>query len=154
MLHAVLATPTGPVSIRYSKGAAPVTSNGQDARCPSGATLNPQLRLCAVGDQVAKAMAVKELLAKEGVAAEVVPVREVKPVSANVAVRQAGELVVSLENGVVMGGFGESIGADMRFGWPDAVVGHGPVEALEREFGFDAATVARAILERIGVKHG
>ena len=99
-------------------------------------------------------MAVKELLAKEGIAAEVVPVREVKPVSSNVAVRQAGELVVSLENGVVMGGFGESIGADMRFGWPDAFVGHGPVEALEREFGFDAASVARAILERMGVKHG
>ena len=138
----------GPVAIRYPKGVAPATLNSQLS------TLNPQLVLCAVGDQVAKAMAVKELLAKEGVAAEVVPVREVKPVPAHVAVRQAGELVVSLENGVVVGGFGESIGADMRFGWPDAVVWHGPVEALEREFGFDAASVARTILERMGVKHG
>ena len=138
----------GPVAIRYPKGVAPATRN------PQPATLNPQLVLCAVGDQVAKAMAVKELLSKEGIAAEVVPVREVKPVPANVAARQAGELLVSLENGVVVGGFGESIGADTRFGWPDAVVGHGPVEALEREFGFDAASVARTILERMGVKHG
>ena len=152
MLNAVLATPTGPVAIRYPKGAVPVTqpTSSNDQR----PTTNDQLTLLPVGDQVAKAMAVKELLAKEGIAAEVVPVREVKPVSSNVAVRQAGELVVSLENGVVMGGFGESIGADMRFGWPDAFVGHGPVEALEREFGFDAASVARAILERMGVKHG
>ena len=152
MLHAVLATPTGPVAIRYPKGAAPVAQpTSSNYQLP---TANYQLTLLPVGDQVAKAMAVKELLAKEGIAAEVVPVREVKPVSSNVAVRQAGELVVSLENGVVMGGFGENIGADMRFGWPDAVVGHGPVEALEREFGFDAASVARAILERMGVKHG
>ena len=145
----------GPVAIRYPKGVAPATLNPQLTTQNSQLkTLNSKLLLCAVGDQVAKAMAVKELLSKEGIAAEVVPVREVKPVPANVAARQAGELLVSLENGVVVGGFGESISADMRFGWPDAVVGHGSVEALERGFGFDAASVSRTILERMGVKHG
>ena len=173
MLNEVLATPNGPVAIRYPKGAVPVTSNGQDARCPSGATLNPQpstlnpqpstlnsqpstlnpqLILCAVGDQVAKARKVQALLAAVGVAAAVVPVSGVKPPA--VTRERVKGLLVTLENGVVTGGFGESIGADMRFGWPDAVVGHGPVEALEREFGFDAASVAQAILERMGVKHG
>ena len=61
-----------------------------------------------------------------------------------------GRFVVSLENGVVTGGFGESVGADLRFGWPDAPVGHGTVEELEREFGFDAESVAEAIRWRIG----
>ena len=101
---------------------------------------------------MAKARKVQALLAAAGVVAEVVPVSGVKPPA--VMRERVKGFLVTLENGVVTGGFGESIGADMRFGWPDAVVGHGPVEALEREFGFDAATVARAILERIGVKHG
>ena len=101
---------------------------------------------------MAKARKVQALLAAAGVAAAVVPVSGVKPPA--VTRERVKGLLVTLENGVVTGGFGESIGADLRFGWPDAVVGHGPVEALEREFGFDAASVARTILERMGVKHG
>ena len=61
-----------------------------------------------------------------------------------------GRLLVTLENGVVIGGFGESVGADLAFGWPDAVVGHGTVAELEREFGFDAETVAATIIRHIG----
>ena len=150
MLNAVLATPKGPVALRYPKGAAPVAQpTSPNCQLP---TANYQLTLLPVGDQVAKARKVQALLAAAGVAAEVVPVSGVKPPA--VTREWVKGLLVTLENGVVTGGFGESIGADLRFGWPDAVVGHGPVEALEREFGFDAATVARAILERIGVKHG
>ena len=152
----------GPVAIRYPKGVAPATDGtsvvpvgghaGRVTLNPQPSTLNSQPILCAVGDQVAKAREVQASLAAAGVEAEVVPVRDVKPPT--VTREQVKGLLVTLENGVVTGGFGESIGADMRFGWPDAVVGHGPVEALEREFGFDAASVARKILERMGVKHG
>ena len=150
MLNAVLATPTGPVAIRYPKGAVPVTqpTSSNDQR----PTTNDQLTLLPVGDQVAKAREVQALLAAAGVVAEVVPVSGVKPPA--VTRERVKGFLVTLENGVVTGGFGESIGADMRFGWPDAVVGHGPVEALEREFGFDAVSVARTILEGMGVKHG
>ena len=148
MLNEALATSKGPVAIRYPKGAAPSTHN------LSLSSISYQLStvICAVGDQVAKARKVQALLAAAGVAAAVVPVSGVKPPA--VTRERVKGLLVTLENGVVTGGFGESIGADLRFGWPDAVVGHGPVEALEREFGFDAASVARTILERMGVKHG
>ena len=146
MLNEVLATPTGPVAIRYPKGAVPSTLN------PQPSTLNSQLTLLPVGDQVAKARKVQALLSAAGIVAEVVPVSGVKPPA--VTRERVKGLLVTFENGVVTGGFGESIGADMRFGWPDAVVGHGPVEALEREFGFDAEMVSRTILERMGVKHG
>ena len=153
MLNEALATPKGPVAIRYPKGAAPVAQPASphyqlptiNYQLP---TTNDQLTLLPVGDQVAKARKVQSLLATAGVAAAVVPVSGVKPPA--VTRERAKGLLVTLENGVVTGGFGESIGADMRFGWPDAVVGHGPVEALEREFGFDAASVSRAILERMG----
>ena len=164
----------GPVAIRYPKGVAPASGtvgasvplacghagrvtlpNAQEVSqcaCGHAGRVTLPVRILAVGDQVAKAMAVRELLAAAGVEAAVIPVRDVKPPA--VTRERVKGLLVTLENGVVTGGFGESMGADMRFGWPDAVVGHGPVEALEREFGFDAASVAQTILERMGVKHG
>ena len=171
----------------------------------------PSVTICAVGDQVAKAVKIKELLAVKGIAADVVPVSRIKPAlvsdgvasdkispggrermgvgqeaSANVgpgglidvgqevpipevcpggrSERQrmesamgrrttGGRLMVTLENGVAAGGYGESVGADMKFGWPDSVVGHGTVDELEREFGFDAESVAGAIKERM-VRNG
>lgn len=124
----------GPTAIRYPKGIAPC---GIDVEGPSAAT-----RLLAVGDQVAKAVKVRDLLAVKGIDAQVVPVSSVKPAS---FCKEAGTFTVTLENGSVVGGFGEGIGADMVFGWPDAVVGHGTVEELEREFGFDAESIAEAI---------
>ena len=149
----------------------------------------------AVGDQVAKAAKIRELLSARGIAADVVPVSRIKPAlvgkgaasekispagrermcggreesvpevcpggrserqrmeSARGQESTGGRLVVTLENGVVAGGYGESVGADMKFGWPDAVVGHGTVDELEREFGFDAESVVSAIMERM-VRNG
>ena len=63
-------------------------------------------------------------------------------------------MTVSLEDGTVVGGFGESVGADMAFGWPDAIVGHGTVEELEREFGFDAEAIFRAIVGLVNGQKG
>ena len=140
----------GPVAIRYPKGAAPASETvGASVPLARGheGRVTPPVRILAVGDQVAKAAEVKGLLAKDGIAAEVVPVREVKPACR--VERGGAQLVVSLENGVVAGGFGESVGADMRFGWPDAAVGHGTVAELEADFGFDAGSVSRAIAERM-----
>ena len=130
----------GPTAIRYPKGIAP---RGTYVETGDGS----RVMLCAVGDQVEKAVKVKRLLAAKGVGAEVMPVSRVKPAAMERPVDE--RLLVTFENGVVIGGFGESVSADMTFGWPDAIVGHGTVAELEREFGFDAETIAEAIIQRI-----
>ena len=148
ILDRALAVADGPVAIRYPRGVAP--AKDRTSVVPVGGHAGREtipVRILAVGDQVVKAVEVKELLAKDGIAAEVVLVREVKPACR--VERGGAQLVVSLENGVVVGGFGESVEADMRFGWPDAVVGHGSVGELEADFGFDAGSVSRAIAERM-----
>jgi 1-deoxy-D-xylulose-5-phosphate synthase len=128
----------GPVAIRYPRGIAP---HRDEVRCAAPAEKR-HVRLLAVGDQVRKALEAAELLAADGFTAEVVPVADVKPVS----VRPADDCpTVSIENGVVCGGFGESVGADLKFGWPDAAVCHGTVAELEQEHGFDAGSIARKI---------
>ena len=106
------------------------------------------IQLWALGDQVAKALAVAALLEARGVHAGVVNARFVKPFDADLLARQrsSGARIVSLENGAVAGGFGEAIGADMRFGWPDEFVAHGSVAELEAAHGLTAEAIAESIL--------
>ena len=130
-----------PVAIRYPRGTAPARAGIEnDAGRIEGGKMD--VRIYAVGDQVAKALKVKDMLAVGGVGAQVVPVSQVKPAATP---ERDGALAVSIENGVICGGYGESAGVDVKFGWPDAPVAHGSVEELEREHGFDADAVARAI---------
>ena len=132
---------SAPVAIRYPRGVAP---QKKDVEC--SVSSDCKVRIIAVGDQVQKALKVKGLLASDGIAAEVVPVMDVKPSG----LRRSGDaLWASLENGVVCGGFGEGIGADLTFGWPDAAVCHGTLDELEREHDFDAESVASAIRQRL-----
>ena len=135
-------TSSSPVAIRYPRGTAPLKD---EIGCPA-AEGSAEVRVLAVGDQVPKALKVKELLASDGITVEVVPVMKVKPAD----VRKSGRgLLVSIENGVVCGGYGESVGADVKFGWPDVAVGHGTVDELEREHGFSAEDMASAIRQRL-----
>lgn len=139
-----------PAAIRYPKGALA-------ARRALDIGSGSQVRILAVGDQVEKALKVKGILAAKGLGADVAPVSRVKPAVCGAAgigappaslgrARTPGApLLVTIENGVTCGGFGELVGADLKFGWPDAAVGHGTVEELEREFGFDAESIAEAI---------
>ncbi|MCQ2388478.1 MAG: 1-deoxy-D-xylulose-5-phosphate synthase [Kiritimatiellae bacterium] len=129
----------GPWAIRYPRGAAAAAADVAAAAGTVGGG-EPEVTLLAVGDQVAKASRVRELLAGWGVAAAVTPVNRVKPAPA-----LPPHPFAVLENGAVAGGFGEAVGADFRFGWPDCVVGQGPVEALERRHGFDAESIAAAL---------
>ena len=73
--------------------------------------------------------------------------RYLKPFDAALLARQraAGVKIVSIENGTVVGGFGEAIGADLRFGWPDTFIPHGPVAELEKRHRFDAESIISAI---------
>jgi 1-deoxy-D-xylulose-5-phosphate synthase len=133
----------GPVAIRYPRGKAPSkadVSDDSDDDAPCAVSIH------AVGDQVRKAHKVRSLLAADGIGARVVPVVSVKPLPKKV---EGEKLTVTLENGVVCGGFGEGIGADLVFGWPDAAVCHGTVDELEREHGFDAESIAQAIRRRL-----
>ncbi len=127
----------GPVAIRYPRGACP-------ARVEASEAPDAPLQIWALGDQVPKANAAAELLAARGVRAGVVHARWIKPFDTALIARQraAGMKIASIENGSVAGGFGEAIGADFRFGWPDAFIPHGAPADLEKEFAFTAQDVA------------
>lgn len=133
----------GPTILRYPRGPVP------DASVAAGSALaveveNPDARIqiWATGDRLATARAVA---ARTG--AGVVFARYIKPFDEALLRRQraAGKRIVSIENGSAAGGFGEAIGADMRFGWPDSFVPHGSVEELERRCGLDVDSITEAL---------
>ena len=87
------------------------------------------------------------MLAERGIEVGVVNARFVKPFDADLLARQraSGARIVSLENGAVEGGFGEAIGADVRFGWPDSYIPHGAVSELETAYGLTASAIAEKL---------
>ena len=128
----------GPVVIRYPRGAAP--ERAEEAPAPSDGQCG--LSIWALGDCVAKANAVAAHFG-----AEVVPVRYIKPFDSArlAALRAKGVKIATIENGSLAGGFGEAIGADFRFGWPDEFIPHGSLGELERRYGLDAPSIVAAL---------
>ena len=130
----------GPTVIRYPRGMCPAPLNvAADGLAVEVANPAAPVQLWTTGDELPKALA---LAARTGVG--VVYARSLKPFDAALLARQraAGQKIVSLENGCVCGGFGESISAELRFGWPDAFIPHGAVADLERRYGLDVESLA------------
>ncbi|MBO5940727.1 MAG: 1-deoxy-D-xylulose-5-phosphate synthase [Kiritimatiellae bacterium] len=132
----------GPVAIRYPRGRIPLSAETVDIK-DGMAESKIEVSILAVGEQVSKAKKVKALLSDEGISSEIIPVGKIKPFQ---FAKKDGVLSATIENGVVSGGFGESIGADLKFGWPDSLVAHGTVEELEKEHGFDSVSIASKII--------
>lgn len=126
----------GPTVIRYPRGTVPGVSI--EVKTKSEA----KIQIWATGDQIEKANEVAAALD-----AGVVFARTIKPFDAELLAsqRKAGKLIVSLENGSIMGGLGEAIGADKKFGWPDEYIPHGSVAELEKEYAFDAEAIIKEL---------
>ena len=143
-----------PTAIRYPRGCPCALKDVKDfnglkwGKAEQISSPDAPVQLWALGDQVAKALEVAALLEARGVQSGVVNARFVKPFDADLLARQrsGGARIVSLENGAIAGGFGETIGADMRFGWPDEFVAHGSVAELEAAHGLTPESIAESIL--------
>lgn len=132
----------GPTVIRYPRGTVPATV--PELAAPAA----PTCAIWATGDWYPKACAVAAQVG--GVA---VHARYLKPFDAALLARQraAGLPIVSLENGCLAGGLGEALGADHRFGWPDAFIPHGRPDELEQAYGLDEAALVGALRRRLGL---
>ena len=130
----------GPTVIRYPRGAVPAKV---ESAKPFG---EAKISVWATGDWYPKACEVAQKLGAEAVHA-----RYLKPfdAAALARARKDGKLIVSLENAAIAGGFGEAIGADIRFGWPDEFIAHGTVDELERRYALDADSIAAAVKKTV-----
>jgi 1-deoxy-D-xylulose-5-phosphate synthase len=154
---------SGPVSVRFPKGAAPTAAElgldgpaqGLDAR---RVRTGGDVCLLAVGDRLGACLEAATLLADDGVDAAVWDVRCVRPADPEMLDAAAeAPMVVTVENGLVSGGAGAEL-ADrlteragvrhappvLRLGVPDAYLPQGKPDRILAEIGLDGAGIAAA----------
>ncbi len=155
----------GPFAIRYPRAqgeGAPCNAQMRILPIGRGVCLRPggDCTVCAVGVSAREALDAAELLAREGIAVEVLDPRFIKPLDAELivdSVQRTGALVTVEEN-VLQGGFGSAVlellqerglsnVAVRRLGVPDMFVDHGPRDAVLHELGLDAEGIANAVRE-------
>lgn len=127
----------GPTVIRYPRGKVSVLHQ------PQSSISTPKTAIWATGGWYGKACAVAEKLGD----AVAVHARYIKPIDSVLlkSQRDAGMRIVSLENGSAIGGLGDAIGADLKFGWPDEFIPHGTQSELESRYGLDVDSIVKTI---------
>lgn len=156
----------GPIAVRYPRGEAydelqeqraPIVLGRAETICEGDGSA----ALLAVGSMVKTAMETAELLRKQGIRPAVVNARFVKPFDRDAVRRLAKEyrLVVTMEENVCTGGFGEQVQSYLasegihtpvlRAAIPDMFVEQGGVGELYRMLSIDAAGIAEKIIHAL-----
>jgi 1-deoxy-D-xylulose-5-phosphate synthase len=166
MLRTALAHDEGPVALRYPRGAAegvPMPEAPQTIDIGRGELLLPgeRVALLGYGYGVQVALRAAEVLRGHGLEPTVADARFAKPLDAELIEKLAADhdLVVTLEENVLMGGFGSAVlehledtagnrdrARVMRIGLPDRYVTHGKPSLLREEVGFTGDAVAERVL--------
>lgn len=151
----------GPIAIRYPRGEA--YDGLQEMRTPIKMGKSEMLyeengiALLAVGSMVPVAISVRESLKEKGNACTLVNARFVKPIDEDMvrALAAGHKLLVTLEENVASGGYGEKVRElvdredlgikVLTITVPDEYVEHGNVEILKKEIGIDSASILQRI---------
>ncbi|MEA2138936.1 MAG: 1-deoxy-D-xylulose-5-phosphate synthase, partial [Solirubrobacteraceae bacterium] len=121
-----------------------------------------RVAIVGYGSGVGRGVDAADLLAEHGIDATVADARFAKPIDVALMTQLAGEheLLVTVEEGVLAGGFGTAVwealnDADLpdvrilRIGLPDRYVTHGTPGALYEEVGFTGRRIAERILSAV-----
>jgi 1-deoxy-D-xylulose-5-phosphate synthase len=172
MLRTALSYDGGPVALRYPRGegigvAMPRTVT--PIEIGRGEVLREGDRVAVVGygSGVQKALEAADLLAEGGLDVTVADARFAKPLDEDLlgALAAEHELLVTVEEGVLAGGFGSAVweclndaGGHLprilRVGLPDRYVAHGKPALLHAEVGFTGRAIAQRIEAAIAAGTG
>jgi 1-deoxy-D-xylulose-5-phosphate synthase len=169
MLRTALVYDGGPVGLRYPRGEgigvalpralAPIPiGTGEILREGDG-----KVAIVGYGTGVQKGLEAADLLAEGGIDVTVADARFAKPIDAGLMAQLAAEheLLVTVEEGVLAGGFGSAVWETLsdgglhvprmlRVGLPDRYVTHGKPALLHAEVGFTGKAIAARIEAAIG----
>jgi 1-deoxy-D-xylulose-5-phosphate synthase len=169
-LHTALSVGEGPIALRYPRGMIPDPLSPGEDRTPQILPIGKAIKLregedvsiLAVGRMVGQAQKAADLLALRGIEASVYNMLWVKPIDKEAVFQAASSpLVVTLEEGTIVGGFGaavlEVLARDstgeatypetrvLNMGVPDGFVGQGSIELLFEKLGLTAAQIAEKV---------
>lgn len=150
----------GPIAVRYPRGLGP-GKPVKDVPCmiPIGRAKvlqhgdRDRVAIFALGSLVPMAEEIGRRLECEGIGAAIINARFAKPVDTATVEFFASmvEVVVTLEDHVLSGGFGSAVLEELnrlrlstpvvRVGWPDVFIEHGKVDSLRAKYGITPAAV-------------
>ena len=172
MLRTALTYDGGPVALRYPRG------EGVGVAMPRAVTPieigrgeilreGDRVAIVGYGSGVQKGLEAADLLAEGGLDVTVADARFAKPLDAELLTALAAEheLIVTVEEGVLSGGFGSAvweclndggghIPRILRIGLPDRYVAHGKPALLHAEVGFTGRAIAQRIEAAIAAGTG
>ena len=150
----------GPVYLRFGRLAVPVINDKPDYKFEigKGVTLKEgkDLTIVATGLPVAECLAAAEMLAKDGIDAEVINIHTIKPLDEELIVASAKKTgkVVTVEEHSVIGGLGGAVAECLsekaptrmlRIGMNDVFGESGTAVALLHKYGLDAEGIYNKI---------
>lgn len=165
MLYTAVEYHAGPVALRYPRGTAfgvPLKKGFEKIEIGKGEILRTgnDIAILSVGTMVFNSLAAADILAKEGILAEVVNMRFVKPIDKSLLERLLARFdrIVTVEENSVLGGFGAGIletltelkRGDVKVrvhGVPDEFIEHGSPAELHKIVKLDAAGIAEVVRE-------
>jgi 1-deoxy-D-xylulose-5-phosphate synthase len=167
MLHTALQIP-GPAAVRYPRGAAegvPIPTQPRAVEIGRGEVLREgdRVALLGYGYGVPLALGAADLLEQHGLDVTVADARFAKPLDTELVASLAAEheLLVTIEENVLAGGFGAAVGEALldgdlagearllRVGLPDRYVTHGKPALLREEVGLTPAAIADRVAETV-----
>jgi len=168
MLRTALLHEDGPVALRYPRGESigvPLPAVPEAIEIGTGEILREgdgKVAIIGYGSGVARGLDAADLLAEHGIDATVADARFAKPIDAALMAQLAEghELLVTVEEGVLAGGFGSAVWETLndgevldvrilRIGLPDRYVTHGSPAKLYEEVGFTGKRIAERILAAV-----
>jgi len=164
MLHSSIYDYTsGPVAIRYPRGNGVGAPIGPMKSIPLGKSetlrTGSNVAILAIGKMVSHALKAAEILSSQGIEAEVVNARFVKPLDTTMLddVSQRIGRILTVEDGQIQGGFGSAVAEFIAqhhpnvklhlHGIEDIFVDHGTQEELHADLLLDAAGIAKTVTE-------
>jgi 1-deoxy-D-xylulose-5-phosphate synthase len=159
----------GPSAIRYPRGTGPgIAVKGKPAAMEIGKAVvvedGADIVFLGLGALLPLARQAAAKVREAGFTAAVINPRFVKPLDRDILARYAKNAcaLVTLEDHVLMGGFGSAVlealsdmGLDVpveRIGWPDQFIEHGKVDALRERYGITAQAAADRALQHLAVR--
>lgn len=144
-----------PFAIRYPRGSADMTRHieGSFELKNNVISEGKDVNIIAVGTMLNKAIKASEILKEQGIDAKVCSASVLKPFDDSI-INSSDKLIVTLEDNLIRGGFGEYIAANytnmvVNLGWPDKFIEHGDCEYLYKKYGLDAESIAERIRQEL-----
>ena len=155
----------GPCAIRYPRGEVMTEEEGRipalmyyNRTMEYGNALMDRVEILGIGKMAGIGREVFVRLLEKGVQVRYQDVNIVKPIeiSKNAMNTLRGKLVVTIEDNIVSGGFGESLRCALEpdrsvlnFGWPEQFIEQGTFEELTDQYGLSAEKITERICEEL-----